>query len=352
MFTNKIRSLFRERNYKVNKMNEQYIIQNAIHNLDKEEIRAEWREVDNDDFIDGKLTLHMMHHAPVELNVEVKKELRGMHLNSIENKAHNTAPYMIVADRIFPKIKQELKERKINYLEASGNMFLIMDGLYINIDGRKNETAIHTSGNRAFTKTGLKVIYQFLIDEQWVNRPYREIAERTGTGLGNINNIFNGLAQEGYLLQMTKKEQKLENKKQLLEKWILEYEKRLKPTLNIGTFRFLKEDDFYNWKKIPLKNQKTYWGGEPAGALYTEYLRPEELTIYTAEEWNDLIRNYRLVPDKNGNVKVFKKFWKQDIVNDKAVHPLLAYADLINKGDRRCTETAQKIYDEYLQDKF
>jgi hypothetical protein len=76
------------------------------------------------------------------------------------------------------------------------------------------------------------------------------------------------------------------------------------------------------------------------------------LTIYTAEEWNDLIRNYRLVPDKQGNVKVFKKFWKHDEVNENAVHPLLAYADLMNKGDRRCTETAQRIYDEYLQDKF
>lgn len=118
-------------------MNEQYIIQNAIHNLDKEEIRAEWREVHNDDFIDGKLTLHMKHHPPVELNVEVKKELRGMHLTNIENTAHQTPHYMIVADRIFPKIKKELKERKINYLEASGNMFLLMDGLYINIDGRK-----------------------------------------------------------------------------------------------------------------------------------------------------------------------------------------------------------------------
>lgn len=333
-------------------MNEQYIIQNAIHNLHKDEIRAEWTDTANDNFIDGKLTLHMKHHPAVVLNVEVKKELRGMHLNSIENKAHNKAPYMIVADRIFPKIKQELKERQINYLEASGNMFLLMDGLYINIDGRKNEAAVPTSGNRAFTKTGLQVIYQFLIDEEWVNRPYREIAERTGTGLGNINNIFNGLAQEGYLLQLTKNEQKLENKKQLLEKWILEYEKRLKPTLNIGTFRFLKEEDFYDWKKILLKNQKTYWGGEPAGALYTEYLCPEELTIYTAEEWNDLIRHYRLVPDKNGNVKVFKKFWKHDIVNENVVHPLLAYADLISKGDRRCTETAQRIYDEYLQDKF
>nr|WP_315246570.1 type IV toxin-antitoxin system AbiEi family antitoxin [uncultured Flavobacterium sp.] len=333
-------------------MNEQYIIQNAIHNLYKDDIHAEWRETANDDFIDGKLTFHMKYHPAVVLNVEVKKELRAMHLNNIENKARNEEPYMIVADRIFPKIKQELKERRINYLETSGNMFLLMDGLYINIEGRKNEMTAPASGNRAFTKTGLQVIYLFLIDEEWVNRPYREIAKRTGTGLGNINNIFNGLAQEGYLLQLTKNEQRLENKKQLLEKWILEYEKRLKPTLHIGTFRFLREEDFYNWKGIHLKNQKTYWGGEPAGALYTDYLRPEELTIYTAEEWNDLIRHYKLVPDKNGNVKVFKKFWAQDIVNENAVHPLLAYADLINKGDRRCTETAQRIYDEYLQDKF
>jgi len=333
-------------------MNEQYIIQNAIHSLQNDGIDAEWREAANDEYIDGMLKLHMQHYPAVEVNVEVKKEIRAMHLNTIENRANNEAPYMIVADRIFPKVKQELKDRNINYLEANGNMFLKMNGLYVSIDGRKNEQTKPAGGNRAFTKTGLQVIYQFLIDEEWVNRPYREIAKRTGTGLGTITNIFNGLEQEGYLLQLTKNEQKLENKKELLEKWILEYEKRLKPTLNIGTFRFLREDDFYNWGGITLKDHKTYWGGEPAGAIYTNYLRPEELTIYTDEEWNNLIQQYRLVPDKNGNVRVFKKFWKQDTLNENAVHPLLAYADLINKGDRRCTETAQRIYDEYLQDKF
>ena len=52
------------------------------------------------------------------------------------------------------------------------------------------------------------------------------------------------------------------------------------------------------------------------------------------------------------NVKIFKKFWENEDVNNNVVHPLLAYTDLINKGDRRCTETAQKIYDEYLQNKF
>ncbi|MBX2951947.1 MAG: hypothetical protein KF870_05550 [Leadbetterella sp.] len=36
----------------------------------------------------------------------------------------------------------------------------------------------------------------------------------------------------------------------------------------------------------------------------------------------------------------------------KAVPPLLAYADFMNPNDRRCMETAQKIYNEFLQDKL
>ena len=76
------------------------------------------------------------------------------------------------------------------------------------------------------------------------------------------------------------------------------------------------------------------------------------MTLYTTETRNDLIKNYRLIPDEKGNVKAYQKFWQYDEVNDNVVPPLLVYADLINTNDRRCTETAQKIYDEFLQNKL
>lgn len=41
-----------------------------------------------------------------------------------------------------------------------------------------------------------------------------------------------------------------------------------------------------------------------------------------------------------------------DDADTKAVPPLLAYADFMNTNDRRCMETAQKIYNEFLQDKL
>ena len=39
-------------------------------------------------------------------------------------------------------------------------------------------------------------------------------------------------------------------------------------------------------------------------------------------------------------------------VNDNTVPPLLIYTDLMNTGDHRCIETAQKIYNELFKEKF
>lgn len=49
--------------------------------------------------------------------------------------------------------------------------------------------------SKAFTKTGLQVVFQLLLDETLVHRPYREIAAKTGVALGNVSNIIKGLRQ-------------------------------------------------------------------------------------------------------------------------------------------------------------
>lgn len=332
-------------------MNPQEIIHNALQNVrTNAQINGVWKDRDDIGAIDGEIQFDI-DNQKISLFAEIKTEIRTIHLDKMEDLATNHPPFIVVAQRIFPKIKEELRNRNVFYLEANGNIFLKQKGIFVWIEANNPIEVKNKTTNRAFTKTGLKVVYQFLINEDWINHTYRQIAEQTNTGIGNVNNIFTGLKQEGFLLQLNKEQYKIDNKLKLLEKWITEYEKRLKPTLVIGTFRFLKEDDFYNWKNLQLQKGKTYWGGEPAGDVLTNYLRPEELTIYTIETRGELMKNYRLVPDTNGNVKVFKKFWGHDEVGT-VVNPLLAYADLITKGDRRCTETAQKIFDEYLQDKF
>lgn len=333
-------------------MNEKEIIQHALDRLQgTEEIKATWIENTPNETLDGQLALHI-NGQKIKFDVEIKKELRKIHLPKLEALDRDYDQFMIVAPRIFPNIKKELRNRNIAYLEANGNIYFKENGIYLWLDVNAPIKVKNTNTNRAFTKTGLKVVYQFLLDEQLINNTYREIAERTDTGIGNITNIFNGLKDDGFLIPLTKNTHILDRKKELLDKWILAYEKLLKPQLFIGAYRFVDDNKFYNWADIALKEGATFWGGEPAGDIYTNYLRPEELTLYTTETRNEIMKNYRLVPDENGNVKIYEKFWYHDNEKNNVVDPLLAYIDLIMKGDRRCNETAHKIYDEQLQDRF
>ena len=327
---------------------EQIIIDKAVDNLHTTaQIKGNWQQK-GFSTLDGMLSLIFANEVST-YNVEIKGELRNQALPQIYQHNEEFKPFMLVASRISSAIKRQLQINNVAYLEANGNFYLKEGNKMFWIDAHKPLKIENDNRNRAFTKTGLKVLFEFLENPSLINQSYRQIAEQTGTSIGNITNIIQGLKQENFILSINKNTLKLNNVESLITKWVDGFTKNLKPTLRIGTFRFLKAEDLLAWKDLELETTKTVWGGEPAGALLTNYLHPAEFTIYTDESRNELIKNYKLIPDEKGNVKVYQKFWKIDNSAQKTAPPLVVYADLMAISDRRCIETAQKIYDEYLQ---
>jgi hypothetical protein len=331
-------------------MTELEIVNVALENLAKAGIKGVLKKGAPKE-LDGEVDL-LINDQHCRQFIEVKRELRNHQLPKIQELAKKYKNnFLLIAERIFPKIKEELRTYQIPYIEGNGNIWLKKEKIFIWIDTNKELTAEKEKTNRAFTKTGLRVIFHFLLDDENVNQTYREMANITHVGLANINYVINGLKEDGYLIRLNKTKYKLIDKKELLEKWMVAYQDRLKPTLFIGRFKFLKDEEFIKWKQLQFKNHNTIWGGEPAGDILTNYLKPGELTIYTEETRAELIKNYRLIPDPKGNIQVYKKFWN---INDETniAPPILAYADLMNTGDPRNIETAQKIYQNALQDKL
>ncbi len=327
---------------------DQIIIDKAVDNLHTTaHIKGNW-EQKGLPTLDGMLSLVLANEVST-YNVEIKGELRNQALPQIYLHNEEFKPFMLVASRISSAIKKQLQINNVAYLEANGNFYLKEGNKMFWIDAHKPLKIENDNRNRAFTKTGLKVLFAFLENPTLINLSYRQIAEQTGTSIGNITNIIQGLKQENFILSINKNTLKLNNVESLITKWVDGFTKNLKPTLRIGTFRFLKEDDLLAWKDLELETTKSVWGGEPAGDLLTNYLHPAEFTLYTDESRNELIKNYKLIPDVKGNVKVYQKFWKIDNSTQKTAPPLIVYADLMAISDRRCIETAQKTYDEYLQ---
>jgi len=315
--------------------------------LKEHNINALWERTIAKD-IDGTLTITCK-GIQQKFFVEIKKELRNYQLAQIFHQAETYFPLLIIAETIFPNIRNLLKEHKIGYIDLNGNMNIEADNILIKVEG-KRKRYLHTEKHgRAFTKAGLKTILLFLLDEEKINDTYREIAKNTGIAIGNVKLILDGLTEYGFVLRKNDKEFKLTNKKDLLQKWITGYNEKLKPTLLLGNFKFMKADDFNKWKKLKIDREDTCWGGEAAGNIYTGYLLPQTLTLYTNEKKLDLMKKHQLVPDNNGNIIVFERFWRFGQENGNVVPPIIAYADLLETNDRRCIETAQKIYDQHLK---
>lgn len=317
----------------------QEIAQIALENLALHGgIHATWHNKGN---LDGvlKIKVNGQKYAFV---VEVKREVRGHQLMELENHFRQNENFLLLAHRIFPKIKAELREKEIPYLEANGNIYLKKEGLFLFIDTQKPLATAKNKGNRAFTKTGLKVLFYLLQHKEAINMTQRDLAQKTNVGLGNIPQVIEGLKETGYILPLNNKDYVWENRKELLNRWVAEYATMLRPKLVKGRYRLNG-----NWTELEFVNGKTAWGGEPAADLLTNHLRPEKFILYTHEQRMDLIKNYKLQPDNNGEIEVLDMFWKNN--NEKTAPPLLVYADLTLEGGKRNKETAQKIYDEHIR---
>lgn len=327
-------------------MKEEDVLNNAIHNLEKE-IPITWNwtpdHLNKESVIDGELEI-VLNNQRIVLFVDIKKDVKNHQLFNIVDYNKNFQNFLLVAEKLFPKVRKQLREYHINYLEGNGNAYINIKNTFLFIDTNKTEKIQKEKGNRAFTKTGLKVMFHFLLDPQLMNKTQRDIAETTKVALGNIPQIINGLLETNLILKLNKNQYIIEDYKTFLNKWVTEYQQKLKPTIFKKRFKFQN----IHWKDINFNTTKTLWGGEPAGDLLTNHLRPEKFMIYTKETSRDLMMNYRLIPDDRGEIWVYEMFWEDDA--DKRITPeQLTYADLIMTEDKRCTETAELIYDRYIQ---
>ena len=254
-------------------------------------------------------------------------------------------PLLLLADYITPAAKQLLREEGVAYADAAGNMYLEDDQLYLHLEGNKAERAYDPNPGRAFTKTGLKIVFLLLQHPEQLNAPYRYLAEQAGAGLDTISKVYRALLQEKYILALNEQKYKWNKREELLLEWVNSYNKTLRPKLQQRTYRPL--DRSSAWQDLVLPPD-TYWGGANAGDLLTGYLMADTWTLYTGQDFKMLVKAMQWIPDPAGNIKVLEKFWHQEM-EENCVPPLITYADLLAADDPRCLEAAKTIYEKYLQ---
>lgn len=256
-----------------------------------------------------------------------------------------------ILHRITTEKADALREAGIQFIDTAGNCYIDQPPLYLFVKGNKLPgVAKKPTVSRVFKQTGLRVLYALLCNPGMENETYRTIAAKTGVALGMVNWVFRDLSELGFLLETGKgrsKKIRLLNKDTLLERWITAYAEQLRPKLVLGRYRGAEGW----WQKAQLDPEQALWGGEPAAARLTEYLKPELISIYVNKDAPAaVIVPNRLKKDPAGDVELVACFWHSEAVAQYGdlVHPVLVYADLMATGNQRNIEAARMIYDRYI----
>ncbi len=258
---------------------------------------------------------------------------------------------LLVAEYVTPIMADQLKNENIQFLDTCGNAYLNTSPVYVFVKGNKkqNNNNVSSYKSRAFSKTGLKIIYALLCNLSLVSKPQRILAKRAEVSLGAVSIGYKSLREISFI-SAKKGGRRLTNKKQLLQRWITAYAEVLRPKLLLGHFS-TRDKGWWQEAKLP---DGCYWGGEVAASYITGYLKPAQITLYVPELPTLLMLDNRLHKNNQGEVEILKTFWPGDQkqLPERIPHPVLVYADLIASGEDRNLETANLIYEKFLHEHF
>lgn len=272
-----------------------------------------------------------------------------------QQMANDATPSLLIAPHLTKELAEHCRATGLQFMDASGNAYLHVPGLFIFITGEKNERKMQPSrAPKGLTNpAALRVVFGLLAHPDDLSSPYKDIARHAGVSLGTVYNVLEDLENRGYLINKkgSSGRRKLLEAERLTEEWAINYPTTLRGKLN-GR-RFSAPDPSW-WKSTDLDGFDCAWGSEVAATRMTGYLKPDSQTLYVhpnamGHVINKLAKQHRIRPDEAGHIEILEKFWHWDAeAMPGLAPPLLIYSELLALLDPRTRETAQMIKEKFI----
>ena len=265
----------------------------------------------------------------------------------VMQKASSDRPFLLVTQYVNPEMAEQLIRDGMEFIDTAGNAFISLGFLRIVSKGNLPDNKGLLPSPRLFKASGLKVVFALLSRPDLIRGTLRKLAVNGGVSLGTAAGIMEELKTRLYLIEDNRGARRLIRKKDLFEAWVTAYPEHLRPKILLGRYR----GEHGWWFEKSLQPAWAQWGGEVAASRLTNYLFPEEITVYLiGSRLNGFLLDNKLASDGQGKVEILDRFWMTDAQTQEreTVHPMLVYADLMASGNKRNVDTAAIIYEQHI----
>lgn len=261
----------------------------------------------------------------------------------------NDERLLLVTSYLSPNMINACRDMQVDALDLAGNASLLLGDNVILVSGRPRLDSAPMQRS-SWTRSTLRVALALLTDPSLLGKTYRDIAKVAGVSHGTVQTAIHGMRERRDLVERRGQPGlQFTNKDRMIDEWATLYPSLLRGSLELGRFRTDMADW---WRDVPEMPDRCRFGGEPAAAMLTGYLKPATFTLYCANEVpREWIAKARLRPDRDGNIEFLKSPIRFTAAAEYPQHvapPLLVYADLVASGDSRNLETARLLREQYL----
>jgi len=322
----------------------------------------------NEALADGKLIISTLNKSinyvceiKTGLTNDVIEEVTEYLSNLGKRLKHDERP-LLVTRGLSNLVVEQLLKRNIEFIDVDGNIYLNYPEFYVLVRNQVPKESV--SKSLEITAASLQVIYALLSQSNLFGRGYdfdEEIAYISGVTPKTVKNTLKKLQGLDYITYRHGKYEIIDYVR-LLERWELGYSERLRAKLTLGTFTPIGKIGFSEVADKIKEGAEHYdylIGGELAASVMTEYIRPISATLHLSSNSNsrEMAVNLKLKPDPDGNITFLQTFghvkYHQNELGEfqkNLINPLFVHAELVRTGNSRLKETAQLIYDRYIEE--
>lgn len=245
------------------------------------------------------------------------------------------------------------QQEGIQFVDTHGNCYIDLSGCHAIVSQEHEGPNRPLPTGKAFQAGGLRFLLAVYSNPELLNKPYREISEKTGISTGALSAIFEDLRANGFLLENEETRSfVLTNELELTRRFAYAYLVDIRPKLRRGLF-YMAAPDVLDRLKKAMSEDQVLMGGQHAATIRGDYLYSPTFNLYTDVRIVDLAKQYGIVPvganlnPNQATVEVFNTFGGQyaggQVGGISLVNDLLIYADLLNSHDVRVLDAAERL---------
>lgn len=309
-----------------------------------------FQDFDADYLVDRKqLQDNIVRIFSTSFKLIVNESPSQQYIRSLKSNLNDYRYYIVITENLSADQINFLKTENINFISSSAQIFIDLGYLKISNNLEENFKPQpadikpqEPSSANLLRNSALKVILTLLSVKDAVQLPLRRVATLSNVSLGSCQTCFKMLEINSFIFK-TPRGRFLKNCDKLLEIWVQGFNMLLKHKYFLGTARCRYEMSLDGLSRF-LDGTDCEWGGEPAAYILDRYLKPENYSIFSWQSFVKTCTDCELIPDPKGNVRIYRRFWNNELVSEKGLAPkLVVYAQLMGSNDSRCIEAAQRL---------